>query len=95
MNSDDACIKYFIYKNMGENQAQKYGYYKRIIGYILDNIDLGFIRKTFLSLVKKGYLVKIQNGNKKSYGYRFVDLDNMNDKVEVVEEIKPYLITWD
>ena len=94
MNSDDACIKYFIYKGMEKNNPQKYGYYKRIIGYILDTSNLGFIRKTFLSLVKNGYFVKIQNGNKKSYGYKFKDKESDIIKDEVLKE-EVYILTWD
>ena len=96
MNAEDAIVKYFIYKKICSKTEQKYGYYKRIIGYVLDTVDVGYIRKTFLNLVKNKYFIKIKNKNKKSYTYRFYEYERGEDSSDVATTSKNiYIISWD
>ena len=94
MNSDAAVVKYFIYKKMDHDLGQKYGYYKRIIGYVLDTTDIGFIRKTFLNLVKNKHFIKIKNSNKKSYLYKFYNSDIKREE-KVKKDPNYYIISWE
>tara|TARA_R110000803_G_scaffold204635_2_gene270791 strand:- start:672 stop:953 length:282 start_codon:yes stop_codon:yes gene_type:complete len=92
MNAENAVINYFIYKKIG-NYGYKYGYYKKIIGYILDTENLGYIRKTFLGLVKSNNFIKIQNGNKKSYLYKFILPNEIKKEKEFEKEL--FMVSWD
>ena len=92
MNAEQSVIAYCKYKNIQTRGFLKYGFYKRIIGYILDYYNDYFIRKTFLSLVEKGHFIKKKN-IKKSYVYEF----NPNPEEPIKTEIDPsrFIITWD
>ena len=92
MNAEKSVIGYFHYKHVENLGYLKYGYFKRIIGYVLDYHHDYFIRKIFLSLVDKGFFIKLKN-IKKSYKYKF----NPNGKKEIKKEIPPeyFIVTWD
>ena len=92
MNAEAAIINYFIFKEIGNN-GYKYGYYKKIIGYVLDTDNIGYIRKTFLALVKSNNFIKIQNGNKKSYLYKFILPNELKEEKEYATEF--FTISWD
>tara|TARA_R110002012_G_C11608558_1_gene607944 strand:- start:596 stop:880 length:285 start_codon:yes stop_codon:yes gene_type:complete len=70
MNKTDAVIKYFIFKQIDTLGYLKYGFFKRIMSYVLDNYNDYFIRKLFLKLVALKYFYRKQN-EKKSYLYMF------------------------
>ncbi len=92
MNAEKAVIGYFQYKNIQNRGYLKYGFFKRIIGYVLDYYHDYFIRKTFLSLVQKGYFIKVKN-YRKSYKYKF----NPKPEVKKKESIDPsrFIVSWD
>ena len=92
MNASQAVIGYCQFKNIQNRGYLKYGYYKRIIGYILDYYNDYFIRKTFLSLVEKGYFIKKKN-HKKSYMYLFNSIPK-EPKKEIIDPNR-FIITWD
>lgn len=83
MNAEDCIISYFKFKNMENRNFVKYGYFKRLITYILDlHHKEYYVRKIFLKLTKKGYFIK-QMTEKKSFLYKF----NPNPYIECKEEI--------
>ena len=92
MNAENAVIGYFHHKHVENLGYLKYGYFRRIIGYVLDYYHEYFIRKIFLSLVEKGFFIKVKN-KKKSYKYKF----NPNAEKEIKKVIPPerFIITWD
>jgi|TARA_R110002096_G_scaffold402913_1_gene600311 hypothetical protein len=93
MNAKQSIISYCKFKNIQNRGFLKYGYYKRIIGYILDYYNDYFIRKTFLALVNEGYFIKKKN-IKKSYIYQF----NPEPKIlNLKKEIDPtiFVVSWD
>ena len=90
MNAESAVINYFKYKEIYE--PYKFGYYKRIIGYILDTTDQAYIRKIFLLLVNKEILLKIKNV-KKSYKYQFVN-EKKNKQINKQIDKKIFTIDW-
>ncbi len=92
MNAEKSVIGYFKFKNIQNRGYLKYGFFKRIIAYILDCYHEYFIRKIFLSLVNKGYFIKVKN-YKKSYKYKF----NPNPKVKKKEPVDPsrFIVSWD
>ena len=70
MNAKNSVINYCKFKNVQSRGFLKYGYFKRIIGYILDYHNDYFIRKIFLQLVEDKYFIK-QKNLKQSYLYKF------------------------
>tara|TARA_R110000822_G_scaffold39409_5_gene108323 strand:- start:7769 stop:8053 length:285 start_codon:yes stop_codon:yes gene_type:complete len=94
MNKYDAVLKYFIFKNIQDLGYLKYGYFKKIIGYVLDNYNEYFIRKLFLKLVTENNFYRKQN-IKKSYLYKF----NPNPKIKIppkkVYNESYFIISWD
>ncbi len=98
MNSNQAVIGYFKFKNIENMGYLKYGYYKRIIQYVIDFYNEYYVRKIFLSLLDKGYFIKVKN-HTNSYKYKFNP--NPNPKINVAGTKKqdkpslPYIIRWD
>ena len=70
MNAENSVLEYFKYKNIQTLDYLKFGYFKRIIGYILNCESEYYIRKLFLTLVEKNYFLKKKN-LKQSYLYKF------------------------
>jgi hypothetical protein len=93
MNAENAIINYFIYKKLQSKEGYKYGYYKKIIGYILDTEDNGYIRKIFLNLIKTNNFLKIKNKNKKSYLYKFI-LHEEEKKEEKTYDKDFFIVSW-
>ena len=93
MNAESAIINYFIYKNFDNKIGYKYGYYKKIIGYILDTEDVSYIRKIFLNLIKTNNFLKIQNGKKKSYSYKFIIPNEI--KEDIILDKSYFVVSWD
>lgn len=91
MNAKQSIIAYCNFKNIENRGFLKYGYYKRIIGYILDYYNDYYIRKTFLSLVHDGYFIKKKN-IKKSYIYKFNP--QPNKPVEKVIDPNRFIVKW-
>ena len=91
MNAEKSVIGYFTWKHIENRGYLKYGFHKRIISYILDSFHEYFIRKTFLSLVDKGYFIK-QKNHKQRYIYKF----NPNPNIKKKKVIDPnrFIITW-
>ena len=77
MNKTDAVVKYFIFKHIDTFGYLKYGFFKRIMSYVLDNYNDYFIRKLFLKLVASKYFYRKQN-EKKSYLYMFNPMPKQN-----------------
>jgi hypothetical protein len=93
MNAEEAVLSYFRYRKIENIGYLKYGNYKKIISFVLDCHNDYYIRKLFLSLVDKNYLIKKKN-IKKSYAYIF------NPNPEVIKFEKPldinyFTVTWD
>tara|TARA_R110000803_G_scaffold84045_4_gene150193 strand:- start:5307 stop:5591 length:285 start_codon:yes stop_codon:yes gene_type:complete len=81
MDAIDSVIGYLKHKNAEERGYLKYGYYKKLICYILDlHLDY-YTRKIFLKMFKKGYFIKSKN-DKKVFKYRF----NPNPEIEPIKE---------
>ena len=81
MDAMSSVIGYLKHKNAENRGFLKYGYYKKLICYILDlHLDY-YTRKIFLKMVKKGYFIK-SDSDKKVFKYRF----NPNPKEEIKEE---------
>jgi hypothetical protein len=70
MNAKECCINYMIYKKIEKRGILKYGYFKRLIGFILNVDNDNQIRKVFLDLVESKHFIKIKNV-KTSYKYQF------------------------
>lgn len=92
MNSNQAVIGYFKFKKIENMGYLKYGYYKRIIQYVIDFYNEYYVRKIFLQLLDEGYFIRIKN-HKNSYKYKF----NPNPKKKIVDQkLKfPIVINWD
>jgi len=95
MNSKQAVIGYFKFKKIENMGYLKYGYFKRIIQYVIDYYHDYYVRKIFLQLVDENYFVK-KKSEKNSYKYQF----NPNPSAALVaeEEIidkSPITIYWD
>ena len=95
MNAENSVVGYLTYKETDKNGFCKYGYFKRIISYILDFHNDYYIRKLFLKMYDKGFFIKEEN-IKKSFKYQF----NPNPKIENNEKNKiknnePVTITFD
>ena len=94
MNSKQAVIGYFKYKNIDNMGFLKYGYFKRIIKYVIDYYNDYYVRKIFLQLVNENYFLRIKN-EKNSYRYKF----NPKPKKKIIAQDDkpklPILITWD
>ena len=92
MNAQECCINYMKYKNIDQRGALKYGYYKRLISFILNSTNDNFIRKIFLDLVASNHFLKIKN-KKTSYKYQF----NPCPEIEYVKPELPesyFTVTW-
>tara|TARA_R110002073_G_scaffold89410_1_gene211803 strand:- start:95 stop:379 length:285 start_codon:yes stop_codon:yes gene_type:complete len=70
MDAMNSVIGYMIHKNAENRGFLKYGYFKRLICYILDFHKDYYIRKIFLKMVRKGYFEKHET-DKKTFKYRF------------------------
>jgi hypothetical protein len=81
MDATSSVIGYLKHKNAQNRGYLKYGYYKKLICYILDlHLDY-YTRKIFLKMVKQGYFIKSEN-DKKVFKYLF----NPNPKIEPKKE---------
>jgi len=92
MNAKQAVIAYCKFKNIQNRGFLKYGYFKRIIGYILDYYNDYFIRKTFLALVEEGHFIKKKN-IKKSYIYQF-NPNPIDSSPNKVIDPSRFTVTW-
>jgi len=93
MNSKQAVIGYFKFKKIENMGYLKYGYFKRIIQYVIDYYHDYYVRKIFLQLVDENYFIK-KKSEKNSYKYQF----NPNPEKVAEEEIiddSPITIYWD
>lgn len=92
MNAEQSVLAYFNYKHIENLNFLKYGFFKRLISYILDIHNTYFIRKIFLSLVQQNYFIKKKN-IKKSYMYLFNPTGNICSKKEIIDPNR-FIITW-
>ena len=93
MNATECVINYCIYKNINKRGQLKYGFFKRLISFILNTENDNQIRKVFLDLVESKHFIKIKN-LKTSYRYQF----NNTPDVEYVEPpVDPsyFTVSWD
>ena len=83
MNAIESVLGYLTFKNIENRGFIKYGYFKKLITYILDIHHKDYyIRKIFLLLCKKGYFIKKET-IQKSFKYKF----NPNPEIQQKEEI--------
>lgn len=83
MNAENSVLGYLKFKNVENRGFLKYGYFKRLIIYILDlHGKEYYIRKIFLKLNRKGYFIKRET-ERKTFKYKF----NPNPEIELKEEI--------
>jgi len=81
MDAMSSVIGYLKHKNAENRGFLKYGYYKKLICYILDlHLDY-YTRKIFLKMVKKGYFIK-SDSDKKVFKYKF----NPTPNIEPIKE---------
>ena len=92
MNAEQSVLAYFNHKHIDTLGFLKYGYFKRLISYILDIHNTYLIRKIFLSLVEQKYFIKKKN-IKKSYIYMFNPTGKINNK-EIIIDPNRFIITW-
>ena len=93
MNAEKAVIGYFEYKNIDNRGFLRYGFFKRIIGYVLDYYHDYFIRKTFLALVNKGYFIRYKT-TKQSYRYKFNPTPKIPPKQNNIDP-SIFVVSWD
>ena len=93
MNAEEAVISYFKYRKIENIGYLKYGNYKKIISFVLDCHNDYYIRKLFLTLVDKKYLIKKKN-IKKSYAYIFNPIPEI---IRIEKPIDPniFIVSWD
>ncbi len=96
MNSKQAVIGYFKFKSIENMGYLKYGYFKRIIQYVVDCYNEYYVRKIFLQLVEENYFIKIKN-HKHSYKYKFnpKKKHKLDDEEEDMNPKLPIIISWD
>jgi len=96
MNSKQAVIGYFKFKNIENMGYLKYGYFKRIIQYVIDYYNEYYVRKIFLQLVEENYFIKIKN-YKNSYKYKFNPKPQKKQQQEEEDPMLrlPITIHWD
>ncbi len=70
MDASSSIIGYLKHKKAETRGFLKYGYYKKLISYILDYHKEYYIRKIFLKLAKKGYFIKSKVDHK-VFKYKF------------------------
>ena len=71
MNAENSVLGYLKFKNVENRGFLKYGYFKRLIIYILDlHGKEYYIRKIFLKLNRKGYFIKRET-ERKTFKYKF------------------------
>lgn len=94
MNCENSIVNYFNFKNIDNLGFLKYGYFKRIIAYIIDCYNEYTLRKIFLALIHKGYFVK-QKKIKTSYLYKFNPNPDIKEEPKI-KKIDPnrFIIDW-
>ena len=92
MNAEQSVLAYFNHKHIDNLNFLKYGYFKRLISYILGIHNTYYIRKIFLSLVEQNYFIKKKN-IKKSYIYKFNPTGNMCAKTQIIDPNR-FIINW-
>tara|TARA_R110002074_G_scaffold100238_5_gene216529 strand:- start:2219 stop:2497 length:279 start_codon:yes stop_codon:yes gene_type:complete len=92
MNAEQSVIEYFKYKNAQNLNFLKFGYFKRIISYVLNCNSDYYIRKLFLTLVEKNYFIKHKN-KKQSYLYKFNPVGRIVMKKPL--PLDYFIVSWD
>lgn len=91
MNAEQSVIEYFKFKKVEKLDFLKFGYFKRIIGYVLNCSSEYYIRKLFLILVEKKYFDKKKN-KKQSYLYKFNPNGYIIEKKEYPKDY--FIVDW-
>tara|TARA_R110002126_G_scaffold277451_1_gene423315 strand:+ start:88 stop:381 length:294 start_codon:yes stop_codon:yes gene_type:complete len=97
MNAEGALISYLNYRKYENVGFIKYGNFKKIISFVLDCNNDYYIRKLFLNLIHKNYLIKKKN-TKKSYLYKFNPNPKSDSNIHHTESLidpNRFTITWD
>tara|TARA_R110000803_G_scaffold166413_2_gene229755 strand:+ start:721 stop:1005 length:285 start_codon:yes stop_codon:yes gene_type:complete len=94
MDAMSSVIGYMKHKNATNRGFLKYGYFKRLICYILDFHKDYYIRKIFLKMCKKGYFIKSE-GDKKTFKYKFNPNPEIQYKKEIINKREPVIVTFD
>jgi len=94
MDAMNSVIGYLKHKKAEERGYLKYGYYKKLICYILDlHLDY-YTRKIFLKMFKKGYFIKSKN-DKKVFKYRFNPTPTEEIKEELNDKLGSITLTFE
>jgi len=94
MDAMSSVIGYMKHKNATNRGFLKYGYFKRLICYILDYHKDYYIRKIFLKMCKKGYFIKSE-GDKKTFKYKFNPTPNEKLKDEIINKRESITLTFE
>ena len=95
MNAENSVLGYLTYKNIENRGFVKYGYYKKLITYILDlHHKEYYVRKIFLKLNRKGYFIRRET-EQKSFLYKFNSNPKIKPKEEINDKFKPVTLTFD
>tara|TARA_R110000764_G_scaffold39419_8_gene88034 strand:- start:143 stop:427 length:285 start_codon:yes stop_codon:yes gene_type:complete len=94
MDAMNSVIGYMKHKNANNRGFLKYGYFKRLICYILDFHKDYYIRKIFLKMVKKGYFIKAEV-DKKTFRYKFNPTPEIKQEKEENNKREPVTVTFD
>ena len=92
MNAEQSVVEYFKFKEVENLNFLKFGYFKRIISYVLNCHSDYYIRKLFLSLVEKNYFEKKKN-LKQSYLYKFNPEGRIIEKKEL--PLDYFIVSWE
>lgn len=94
MNSKQAVIGYFKFKKIENMGYLKYGYFKRIIQYVIDYYNDYYVRKIFLELLEENYFIRVKNF-KTSYKYKFNPKPKKIKRIDDDKPNLPIIIRWD
>lgn len=95
MNAEESVLGYLKFKNVENRGFLKYGYFKRLIIYILDlHGKEYYIRKIFLKLNRKGYFIKKET-ERKSFKYKFNPFPQIEYKEEINDKNEPITLIFD
>tara|TARA_R100000935_G_C2775128_1_gene139317 strand:+ start:572 stop:856 length:285 start_codon:yes stop_codon:yes gene_type:complete len=94
MDAMNSVIGYMKHKNAETRGYLKYGYFKKLICYILDFHKDYYIRKIFLKMVNKGYFIKIK-ADTKSFKYKFNPNPKILEKEKVNNKKESIILSFD
>lgn len=94
MDASSSIIGYLKHKKAETRGFLKYGYYKKLIIYILDLHKEYYVRKLFLKLCKRGYFIKSEF-DKKVFKYKFNPIPEQPIKKEENNKFESITLDFD